>query len=390
VSRRLTRLDEWPRHQTLETFDTIVSDSPRWSDGYWFCVGDPEGRCLLLTALRWYPNTNVVDGYAICSLDDGRQHNLRVSRRMRPRIDDLDCGPLWMEIIEGLRTMRFGAGPNDAGLEFDLRWDGAAPCFDETAGMKMYVDGRVSFGRSNFVQVGHVSGSISVAGRHFEVGADWAGARDHSWGIGETGTGNMPDVAAPSARGHIQGATLGGFGLRQWALVRFPERSIYYWFHHGADGHMSVFASRVDYPFESGREGWSYRRATVEHTEFVDGARRLDRAVVAFTRYDDKVERFAVRTVSRPVYMQGGGYWDGYDDGRGRGVYRGESIVEADVWDVSHPTVVRGADGEVLAQRNGAWAETFAVFENLDDPSERGLGLLEAVVGGPYPGITED
>jgi hypothetical protein len=256
--------------------------------------------------------------------------------------------------------------------------------------MRMYVDGRVSFGRSNFVQVGHVSGSISVAGRHFEVGADWAGARDHSWGIGETGTGNMADVAAPSARGNIQGATLGGFGLRQWALVRFPERSIYYWFHHGADGHMSVFASRVDYPFESLREGWSYRRATVEHTEFVDGARRLDRAVVAFTRYDDKVERFAVRTVSRPVYMQGGGYWDGYDDGRGRGVYRGESIVEADVWDVSHPTVVRGADGEVLAQRNGAWAETFAVFENLDDPSERGLGLLEAVVGGPYPGITED
>jgi hypothetical protein len=240
------------------------------------------------------------------------------------------------------------------------------------------------------VQLGHVSGHITVAGRRFEVGSEWVGARDHSWGIGETGTGNRPDVAAPTAGAMIQGATLGTFGMRQWALVRFPTRSIYYWFHHAADGTMSVFASRVDYPFDSGQEGWSYHRAAVEQAEFVDGKRRLDNAVVAFTRYDGVVERFAVRTVSRPLYMQGGGYWDGYDDGRGRGVFRGEEVVEADVWDVSLPTVVRNLDGVVLPQRNSSWAETFAVFENLDDPTERGLGLLEAVIGGPYPGITEE
>ena len=64
--------------------------------------------------------------------------------------------------------------------------------------------------------------------------------------------------------------------------------------------------------------------------------------------------------------------------------------MEADVWDVSLPTVVRNLDGVVLPQRNSSWAETFAVFENLDDPTERGLGLLEAVIGGPYPGITEE
>lgn len=390
MARRLTQLDEWPRHPTIDTFDTVVSDSPRWSDGYWFCIGDPDGQCFLLTALRWYPNTNIVDGYAICSLADGRQYNLRVSRRMRPRIDDLDCGPLWMEIVEGLRTIRLGAHPNDAGIEFDLLWEGAAPCWDETPGVRHHVDGRVSFARSNFVQLGHVSGHINVAGRRFEVGSEWVGARDHSWGIGETGTGNRPDVAAPTAGAMIQGATLGAFGMRQWALVRFPTRSIYYWFHHAADGTMSVFASRVDYPFDSGQEGWSYHRAAVEQAEFVDGKRRLDNAVVAFTRYDGVVERFAVRTVSRPLYMQGGGYWDGYDDGRGRGVFRGEEVVEADVWDVSLPTVVRNLDGVVLPQRNSSWAETFAVFENLDDPTERGLGLLEAVIGGPYPGITEE
>ena len=68
-----------------------------------------------------------------------------------------------------------------------------------------HLDGRVSFARSNFVQLGHVSGHITVAGRRFEVGSEWVGARDHSWGIGETGTGNRPDVAAPTAGAMIQG-----------------------------------------------------------------------------------------------------------------------------------------------------------------------------------------
>ena len=44
----------------------------------------------------------------------------------------------------------------------------------------------------------------------------------------------------------------------------------------------------------------------------------------------------------------------------------------------------------MLPQRNGAWAQTVAWFENLDDPTECGPGELEAVIGGPYPGITQD
>jgi hypothetical protein len=88
--------------------------------------------------------------------------------------------------------------------------------------------------------------------------------------------------------------------------------------------------------------------------------------------------------------MQGGGYWGGFDDGLGRGVYRGEEHIEGDVWDVSQPTRVCDEQGREIPQANGAWAETFARFSNLDDPEETGLGLLECVVSGPYPGVEED
>ena len=238
MPRNLTQLDEWPRHQTLDTFDMVASDSERWSDGSWICVGDPAGACHLITALRWYPNTNVVDGYAIVALDDGRQHNLRVSRRMRPAIDDLSCGPMWMRIVEGLRVLEVGATPNESGIEFDLRWDGFSPCFDETSGIRRYQDGRVVRARSNFVQVGNVSGSITVQGRRFDVDSSWVGARDHSWGIGDTGNGNQRGFAAPTggpASAH-QGATLRHFGLRHFTFVRFPTRSVFFRFHHAADG----------------------------------------------------------------------------------------------------------------------------------------------------------
>jgi hypothetical protein len=388
--RTLTQLDEWPRHQTLDTFGSVASDSPMWSDGSWICVGDPEGRCHLITALRFYPNTNVADGYAIVTLDDGKQYNLRVSRRLRPAHDDLSCGPLWMDIVQGLRTIRFGALPNDSGIEFDLLWDGASPCFDETPGVRRYQDGRIVRARSNYTQVGHVSGTITVHGRRFEVGPSWVGARDHSWGVGDTGTGNQPSVAAPPADvTDYAGAQVRDFGLRQFCFVRFPGRTVTYRFHAGVDGTMSHVNSCVDYPYGSGREAWSYSRLALDDVTFVDGLPRVATSRVSFTRPDGGVERFEIRNVSGPVYMQGGGYWDGFTDGRGRGAYRGESVLEHDVWDVRHPTVVRDAAGEVVPQRNGAWAETIAIWTNLDDPSEVGIGEFEAVVGGPYPGVTD-
>jgi len=394
LSRTLTELDEWPRHPTIDTFDRVVTDSPYWSDGYWFCVGDPDGTLNMITAIRFYPNTNVADGYACLSLDDGKQYNLRCSRRLRPRIDDIEVGPLWLEIVKGLRTMDFGCRDNPHGIEFDLHWEGAAPVWDETPGKTGVMDGRIVFQRSNFVQVGYVTGKIRVKGREFSVDESWIGARDHSWGLGDTGGGKKTNpYAAPSRAGGagIDGAAgLRNFGLRQWALVRFPRRSLYYSFHRNAEGVFSSFLNRMVYPYDSDKRSWTYRSAEVESIEYVDGQRRLDRAEVAFHRYGGKIDRYAMQVVSKPLYMQGGGYWNGFDDGLGRGVYRGEEILEGDVWDVSHPTLVCDEQGRDIPQVNGAWAESFARFWNLDDPEETGLGLIECVVSGPYPGIDEE
>ena len=51
------------------------------------------------------------------------------------------------------------------------------------------------------------------------------------------------------------------------------------------------------------------------------------------------------------VYCQGGGYFGGFDDGLGQGVYRGDYHEEGEVWDVSHPTQVVRSDGTAIRVR---------------------------------------
>ena len=78
------------------------------------------------------------------------------------------------------------------------------------------------------------------------------------------------------------------------------------------------------------------------------------------------------------VYCQGGGYFGGFNDGLGQGVYRGDYHDEGEVWDVSHPTAVVDADGTAVRVRPRLGGE-------LRPPPLRratGLGHFECVVIG--------
>ncbi len=381
---RLTQLDEWPRHQTAATFDTVANPSPHWSDGYYFALGNHAGDAVLLMGFRLYPNNDVLDGFAVVSTGR-RQHNLRVSRRLRPATDDLSCGPLAVEIVEGLRHLRTRCGANEHGIAFDLDWIGTAPAYIEDY-LVNYRAGRLVSERSNFDQTCDVTGWIEVAGRRFTVDrAGWAGVRDHSWGVGSVGGPKHPDSAPLEPDAPL--------GLRQWAMFRMPNRALFWQFHRRADGQLTRFESQVVPAFDQPGDSWGYDSvdATVEFAPDPAGGaplRRMTRGTIALARPDGEVERFALDVVSSPVYCLGGGYWNGYADGRGRGVYRGELLVEGDVWDVSHPTRILDPTGR--ARLRNAWAETWARITNLDDPADVGYGHLECVVLGPYPGVSED
>jgi hypothetical protein len=375
-------MDEWPRHQAGGTFDVVTDGSPHWSDGYYFTMGDDAGRIAWFTGFRLHANNDVLDAFTCISVD-GRQHNMRWSRRLRPRIDDLECGPFSIDIIEGLRTLQVRCGPNEHGIECDLRWEGFCPPYNEER-LITILNGRLHSDRSNYDQCSLVDGWIAFDGERVEV-TGWTGVRDHSWGIGNNTGGPRSQATAPPPAGLAPSPP----GLRQWCVFRLPDRALFWQFHHSRHGEYTKFESQCMYPYGDDRSPFSYTGLAHDAewmTEDGTNLRRLKACTIELTDPDGGVERYRVETISNPVYMQGGGYWAGYDDGLGRGVYRGELHHEGEVWDVSHPTRVIEPKGIMRLQRD-SWAEAWGRCTNVDDPADTGTGHLECVVVGPYPGF---
>lgn len=368
---RLTRMDEYPRHQVGGTFDSVVSDSVHWNDGFYFTLGDEATGAALYAAIRLYPNTDVIDGFACVSLD-GRQYNARWSRRLRPAIDDIAVGPLRLDILEPLSRLRLTCAGDEHGIAFDLAWTGWHEPYLEDRIVR-YSGGRKVYDRTNYDQCCAVEGTITVDGRELAVNPDtWVGVRDHSWGLGRTGGAASTAIAPDTARDPRR-----GFAMRQWTMVRMPDRVMFWQFHQQKDGSFDAPESIV-IPLDPSQPRWSYVDVAAEATR-VDGLPRAASTRVTFTRPDGGQDRYELTPVGSPAYLQGGGYHDGFADRRGRGVFRGEQHSEGEVWDVSHPVDVVDPAGWFVP-RPDAWAEHFATCINLDDPADRGFGHLECVL----------
>ena len=369
---RLTRMDEYPRHQVGGTFDSVVSDSVHWNDGFYFTLGDEATGTTLFAALRLYPNTDVMDGFA-CVTVDGRQYNARWSRRLRPQIDDLAVGPLALQIVEPLTRLRLTCDDNPLGISFEIDWSGLHEPYLEDRIVR-YSNGRKVYDRTNYDQCGEVSGWLRVDGRGIAIDpTTWVGVRDHSWGLGRTGGASAPSIAPDTGRDPRR-----GFAMRQWTMIRMPDRVMFWQFHQQPDGSFDAPESIV-IPLDGSQPRWSYVEVESADATRIDGLPRAQSCRVAFARPDGGTDRYELTPVGWPVYLQGGGYHDGFADRLGRGVYRGDDHAEGEVWDVTHPVEVGDPTGW-FRQRPDAWAEHFATCVNLDDPADRGFGHLECVL----------
>ena len=97
----------------------MAGSDPQWNDGHYVCLSDTEGQVCLTSNVRLYQNNDVLDGF-VCIRHDGRQHNIRLSRRLRPNIDHYGVGPLRIEVVEPMRTMRLVLEDNQFGIACDV------------------------------------------------------------------------------------------------------------------------------------------------------------------------------------------------------------------------------------------------------------------------------
>jgi len=184
----LTTLDDYLVHQIVDTVDHVGTSDPNFYDRYWFEMGDVHGELLFNVGMALYPNLQIIDGYATATVDDKRQHNMRVSRDMTvdggiPDRADTRVGPIRVEVIKGLKQLRIVVEPNKYDIECDILWDAPQEPFERPRDFARY-RGRITMNTCHFNQGGRLTGTARVGNRTWNITPDrWFGIRDHSWGL---------------------------------------------------------------------------------------------------------------------------------------------------------------------------------------------------------------
>lgn len=326
----LTNLDEVLHHQIPATFDQVGTSDHRFYDRCWLSAYHPDLSMRVVTGMGCYPNMNVVDGYGVIQ-HDRRQYNVRVSRQLRPNLDDHRVGPLSVEVVEPLRTLRVVLAPGDAPLSFDLTWAGVTTPVESDHSLRMH--GRNVMDVHCYMQLHRVSGWISLAGKRFEAD-NWFGARDHNWGV-RPGVGGWEPMTGPP---------VGAEESVLFALGLTPDVGIYLDVHEGPRGYVHGVVQPRNQPPEQVTDV-SYE------IDYDEGSAWYRRAAILLRtesgeKYEIAVEREAAWA------MIGSGYHGGFDDGKGLGAHRGEFHQEYDVYDVSDPEGARLPDGRTIRPRH--------------------------------------
>jgi len=355
----LLGMDEFPYHQITETFAGVAGSDPQWNDGHYVCVCDGAGAVALTSNVRLYQNNDVLDGF-VCIRHEGRQHNIRLSRRLRSDMDHLGVGPLRLEIVEPMKVVRLVLEDNEHDIALDLVCRSTTVAYEDPIEVSR-VDGRLLSERATYEIVGQCEGWVRVGSATHHLSADTSAFfRNHSWG-NQPGRGGPRLYGAPRPRRRAP-------GVRHWVLFKLEDHGGFFFFDPSgrqASGKGAILLADGVVPVVAGEPD----------VELYEGGRRLQRGRFSLTDGEDVRREYAFEDLGW-VYCQGGGYFGGYDDGLGQGVYRGDYHVEGEVWDVSHPTRIVDAAGREFDFEHD-WAESFV---RVRCGSESGLAHYECVV----------
>jgi hypothetical protein len=359
----LSKADDYPVHQRPEPIATAGSDR-NFYDRYFFNGYTMDGHVFFAAALGVYPHLNVMDA-AFSVVVDGVQHNLRASRLLNMERLDTKVGPISVEVVEPLKTLRLRVGDNPHGIVADIVFHARAlpveePRFTYRSGPRTVLD------YTRMTQNGIYEGFIDVRGHRIDIDHGMVlGTRDRSWGIRPVGLSDPQGVAPPKPPQFYW----------LWAPLNFPDRFMLY--HNNADSDgvpwntASVLGGLDDAP--------AIRMASCgSKIVYKPGTRHAKSATVE--AIDPSGGQWRAELTPRfQFYMSGVGYlhpeW-------GHGQYKGENALGYDTYELSSLN-----ENEPRFQHVQAF-----VTARLSGPEvERvGCGVLEQlVVGGFAPhGLT--
>src|SRR3712207_2698885 len=107
----LTKGDDYPIHQTPEPIAFSGTDR-NFYDRYFFNGYAPDGGGFFAIAFGVYPHLNIADAH-LSVIKDGTQHCLHASKVLHMERMDLTVGPIRVEIVEPLQTLKVVIAPSE-------------------------------------------------------------------------------------------------------------------------------------------------------------------------------------------------------------------------------------------------------------------------------------
>lgn len=358
----LTPADDLPIHQTPAPVATPATGDPNAYDRYFFGGLHTDGDRSFAAAMGHYPNRGVVDA-AFSVVAEGVQRSVFASGTMTAD-RRTQVGPIRVEVVEPLRTLRLVVGPNDHGVEADLLFRARTGAVEEPRTIRHH-GSRLLMDYTRLTQWGRWEGEVVVDGRRTEVEADTTvGTRDRSWGIRPVGEAT-PTNLAPSAPQL--------FWL--WGPVHFEDRCSHLAVFEEADGERWLESALV-VPVLASADAptWGVdlgveRMVGLDHRlEWRPGTREIASAEVTMRRRDGTTVDLRFEPLST-FRMRGLGYlhphW-GHGRAHGELEVGGETLVLADLDPVDlHNIHVQTACRVTMEGRSG-------------------IGLLEQLVIGDH------
>ncbi|MEV6772561.1 hypothetical protein AB0N05_28385 [Nocardia sp. NPDC051030] len=357
----LTPQDELLVHQLPTTFDHVLQSDLRWTERVVLYGFDTTGSVSVMTGMARYPNRNVMDAYAMITIDGKVAHVVRMSREIGGRYDGLgswEVGPYKYEIIEPLRKVRATLDDNEHGIRLQLDFEGEFPAYEQEPAF-FRTRGRVREDARRYYQNGRVSGWIEVEGKRIDIDPDtWWFGRDHSWGTRHGGGGGSLSEGDGLQPNEIPEGVLYYMGIFEFddELVHFAQRET-------ADGQRWHFEGTVIPPIDSGAQPIPI--VSADHDlQFRDDFRIVKGGTFTVQGADGKSREFTITPVSD--------FWPGiagYDNYRGyaSGLWKGESWSDGFTADLTDTQDLRQAS---------MLSETFCRIEHA---GKVGYGLVEMV-----------
>lgn len=353
----LTRFDDYLTHQTSRPFAQVATSDRNFYDRYYFACHDLTGETFLVVAMGAYPNLGVIDAFATCVQRGERQYVVRASRELASDRSRSVVGPIGVEVLEGLQSLRVWCEPNEYGLSFDLTFDGVTPPYQEPHFFRQAGD-RTVMDYTRLTQTGRWSGRLQAGDEQHDVAPDgWWGARDHSWGVRPVGDREPPSAPArDGARGFFW----------NWSPMQFPDDSLMYTVsenHDASRWHEAAARLHAD-------AGPEPLRVVRHDLRLRPGTRLFDGGSVTFAGASgaESTVEFAPLT---QLHMAGAGYAYGGDLWR-HGQYHGPLAVEGETWDVTDAEFVRGIAGQ---------NQTVC---RVSEDGRAGYGIFELIIFGLY------